>query len=90
MKILIGVTEPCYCVKRLDFCESALKSHYVLHGCERARRVLRLIVTRGMSLKGARMVVDAAMYGIGCIEGEVRNKIEAQKNKPTSDSSEVG
>ena len=25
------------------------------------------------------------MFGIGCIEGEVRARIEANKNKPTSE-----
>ena len=51
---------------------------------EYRKRVANLIAFRGMSDRAARIVVDAAMYGIGCIEGEVRARIEANKNKPTS------
>ena len=50
---------------------------------EYRKRVANLIAFRGMSDRAARIVVDAAMYGIGCIEGEVRARIEAQKKKPT-------
>jgi hypothetical protein len=56
-----------------------MKFHYELHGCERARRIMRLIVNRDMSLRAASIVVDAAMYGVGCIEGEVRAEIERKK-----------
>lgn len=57
-----------------------MKFHYELHGCERARRIMRLIVNRDMSLRAASIVVDAAMYGVGCTEGEVRTRIEQEKN----------
>lgn len=48
------------------------------------RRITELIVNRGMTRRAATIVIDAAMYGIGCMEGRVREQIEAQKNKPTS------
>jgi len=47
-------------------------------------RVVYLMTERDMSLRAAKIVVDAAMFGVGCIEGEVRAKVEAQKKKPTS------
>ena len=54
--------------------------------CEYNRRILRLVYPpRLMSLRAATIVVDAAMYGKGCIEGEVRAKIEAQKKEPLSE-----
>ena len=33
----------------------------------------------GMTRRAATIVIDAAMYGKGCIEGEVREKIERAK-----------
>lgn len=45
---------------------------------EWARRVGQLIVVRGMSGRAARIVVDAAMFGIGCLEGTVRKQIEEE------------
>ena len=48
---------------------------------ERAERIIRLQTGRGMSPRAATIVVDAAMYGIGCTEGEVREKIEREKEK---------
>jgi hypothetical protein len=40
------------------------------------RRVARLVLRpRSMTLRAARIVIDAAMFGIGCVEGEVRAKI---------------
>jgi hypothetical protein len=72
------MTEPCWCVQDIHRVDR-LKAHYVLHGCERARRIMRLIVNRGMSLRAASVVVDAAMYEIGCTEGTVRAKIELEK-----------
>jgi hypothetical protein len=42
-------------------------------------RVARLIYEREMTARAAKTVVDAAMYGIGCIEGEVRKRIEDEK-----------
>lgn len=47
-------------------------------------RVDSLILDRGMTPRAAKIVVDAAMYGIGCTEGTVRADIEANKKKPTS------
>jgi hypothetical protein len=52
---------------------------------EYSARVWWLTFLRGMTLRAAKIVVDAAMYGKGCIEGEVRAAIEAQKKKPTSE-----
>ena len=52
---------------------------------EYRERVANLIAFRGMSDRAARIVVDAAMYGIGCIEGEVRARIETQKKEPLSE-----
>ena len=46
---------------------------------QRLYRILRLMIRRRMTFEAARTVVDAAMYGIGCIEGKVRAKIEAEK-----------
>ena len=45
---------------------------------ERADRITRLIEDRGMTPKAAATVVDAAMFGIGCIEGQVRKKIQEE------------
>lgn len=42
-------------------------------------RVSRLIFERMMTARAAHIVVDAAMYGIGCSEGTVRKRIEAQR-----------
>ncbi len=42
-------------------------------------RVLRLMFIRRMTARAARTVIDAAMYGIGCVEGEVRSRIEREK-----------
>lgn len=42
-------------------------------------RVWKLMETRKMSLRAAKVVVGSAMYGIGCIEGEVRARIEAEE-----------
>ena len=51
---------------------------------EYSQRIMRLVdPPRSMSLHAATIVVEAAMFGIGCIEGEVRARIEAQKKKPT-------
>ena len=43
-------------------------------------RVAALQVNRGMTPRAATIVVDAAMYGIGCVEGMIREKIEREKN----------
>ena len=43
-------------------------------------RVAALQVNRGMTSRAATIVVDAAMYGIGCVEGEVRARIEKEKH----------
>jgi hypothetical protein len=45
---------------------------------ERFERIWHL-VEDGMAFRAARTVVDAAMYGIGCTEGTVREKIEREK-----------
>ena len=43
-------------------------------------RVAALQVNRGMTARAATITVDAAMYGIGCTEGEVRARIEKEKH----------
>jgi len=43
-------------------------------------RVAALQVNRGMTPRAATITVDAAMYGIGCTEGMIREKIEREKN----------
>jgi hypothetical protein len=44
------------------------------------RRVAKLMLRpRSMTLKAAQVVVDAAMFGEGCIEDMVRAKIQAQQ-----------
>ena len=52
---------------------------------EYSQRIMRLVdAPRLMSIRAATITVEAAMFGIGCIEGEVRARIEAQKKEPTS------
>ena len=46
----------------------------------RAERIIRLQTSRGMTPRAATIVVDAAMYGIGCTEGEVRARVEKEKH----------
>lgn len=49
---------------------------------EYALRMLRLTdAPRLMSIRAATIVVEAAMFGNGCIEGEVRATIEKAKEK---------
>lgn len=48
---------------------------------ERADRIMRLISERGMTEKAAVTVIDAAMGIDGCVEGEVRAKIEREKHE---------
>ena len=44
---------------------------------ERAERITRLIEKpRMMNPRAAATVVDAAMFGIGCVEGDVRKQIQ--------------
>lgn len=45
---------------------------------DRADRITRLIEDRGMTPKAAATVVDAAMFGIGCLEGTIRKKIQEE------------
>jgi hypothetical protein len=46
---------------------------------ERACRILKLAgPPRLMDFRAAMIVVDAAMFGIGCLEGEVREKIQKE------------
>ena len=52
---------------------------------EYRKRVANLIAFRGMSDRAARIVVDAAMYGKGCVEGKVREDIERKKKEPLSE-----
>ena len=57
-----------------DECETERESD------ERTDRVAALQVNRGMTARAATITVDAAMYGIGCVEGEVRARIEREKH----------
>ena len=44
-------------------------------------RIQRLVLRpRSMTLRAAHIVVDAAMYGIGCTEGTVRKQIEEEQH----------
>ena len=46
---------------------------------ERAKRITALVEKpRCMTVAAATTVVDAAMFGIGCIEGQVRKKIQEE------------
>jgi hypothetical protein len=53
----------------------------MLPKAEWASRIGRLIVERGMTYRAARIVVDAAMYNIGCTEGTVRKRIEEEQRE---------
>ena len=48
---------------------------------ERADRITRLIEERGMTPKAAATVIDAAMFGIGCLEGRVRAEQQERLDK---------
>jgi hypothetical protein len=47
---------------------------------EWARRVGYLIFERGMTARSAQTVVDAAMYGIGCL-GTVHKQIQEENSR---------
>ena len=50
---------------------------------EYSQRIMRLVdAPRLMSIRAATITVEAAMFGIGCVEGDMRAKIEAQKKSP--------
>lgn len=54
---------------------------------ERARRITRLIETKPfMTPRAAAIVIDAAMFGIGCTEGRVRDRIQKEKEKREHDT----
>jgi hypothetical protein len=44
-------------------------------------RLEHLRVRKGMTPRAARIVLDAAMYGIGCTEGKIREEIERKKQE---------
>ena len=48
---------------------------------ERAERITRLIEEKWMTPEAAAIVVDAAMFGIGCVEGRVREEQQARLDK---------
>jgi hypothetical protein len=48
---------------------------------ERLTRIYKLVKGRGMTFRAASIVIDAAMFGDGCIEGEVRARIEREQNE---------
>ena len=43
-------------------------------------RVVLLVRDRGMTMRAAETIVDAAMFGIGCLEGEMRELRQREKN----------
>ena len=47
--------------------------------CARINRLVR----RGMTTKAARIVVNAAMFGEGCIEGQKREQIQKEIDEQT-------
>ena len=48
---------------------------------EYSQRIMRLVdAPRLMSIRAATITVEAAMFGIGCIEGKVREEIERSKS----------
>lgn len=50
----------------------------------RSVRITRLVEKpRCMTPRAAAIVVDAAMFGIGCLEGEVRKKIQEEQDADT-------
>lgn len=56
---------------------------------ERATRITRLIEKpRMMTPRAAATVVDAAMFGIGCVEGEVRQEIQRRLDRKAQDGLE--
>ncbi len=55
---------------------------------ERAERITRLVEKpMMMTPQAAAVVVDAAMFGIGCVEGTVRARIQADKEKANVEGS---
>lgn len=44
------------------------------------KRVQRLVNNRGMTLRAAETVVNAAMHAVGCTEGEVRERIAFEQS----------
>ena len=46
-------------------------------------RRLEKLLERGLSPRAASIVLNAAMYGIGCTEGKVRDETERKKKEPT-------
>jgi len=55
---------------------------FVAHDRDRYwERVQRLVLRpRSMTLRAAKIVVDAAMLGIGCTEGDVRTRIAFEQS----------
>lgn len=53
---------------------------------EYVARIMLLVLERDMTPRAAKIVVDAAMYGRGCVEGQVRAKIESNKNIQKEDA----
>lgn len=46
------------------------------------KRVAKLVLRpRSMTLRAAQTVVDAAMFGKGCLEGTMRAKIQAEQER---------
>jgi hypothetical protein len=52
---------------------------------EYSQRIMRLVdAPRLMSIRAATITVEAAMFGIGCIEGKVRAEVALTKEQPTT------
>ena len=59
-------------LSKSDALNSAIEHHI---------RIYELMRTRGMTRSSATVVVDASMYGKGCLEGQVRAKVQAEIDK---------
>ena len=57
-------------LSKSDALNSAIEHHI---------RIYELMRTRGMTRSSATVVVDASMYGKGCLEGTIRAQIEERK-----------
>jgi len=56
------------------------KSDALNDAIEHHVRIYELMRTRHMTRTAATVVIDAAMYGKGCLEGRVREEIERRKS----------
>ena len=59
------------------------------HTNEWVARVCRLVYDREMTYRAAVTVVDAAMFGKGCLEGTIRKQIEEAQRDAGQDVRQV-